>query len=148
MCEQLRGGNKDTRRLLLPCGYLKDKKMIVRLHWQANFILRNLGCFENFVKFELYYGKVVANNWLSVWSQHFICMINRLNQPAILTIKKLRILSNVVLLGALWGLYTPVQSVHQNTERHYLIMLDVFCPQTQSTYISNSQTNHGLLLKY
>ena len=46
----------------------------------------------------------------------FICMINRLNQPAILTIKKLRILSNVVLLGALWGLYTPVQSVHQNTE--------------------------------
>ena len=90
--------------------------MIVRLHWQANFMLRNLGCFENFVKFQLYHGKVVPNNWLFVWSQHFICMINRLNQPAILTIKKLRILSNVVLLGARWGLYTPVQSVHQNTE--------------------------------
>lgn len=90
--------------------------MIVRSHCQTNFTLRNLGCFENFVTFKLYHGKVVPNNWLFVWSQHFICMINRLNQPAILTIKKLRILSNVVLLGALWGLYTPVQSVHQNTE--------------------------------
>lgn len=113
--------------------------MIVRLHWQANFILRNPGCFENFVKFELYYGKVVANNWLFVWSQHFICVISRLNRPAILTIKKLRILSTVVLLGALWGLFTPIQRVFTKTQkRHYLIMLDVFCPQTQSTNISNS----------
>ena len=94
--------------------------MIVRLHWQANFILRNLGCFENFVKFELYYGKVVANNWLFVWSQHFICVISRLNRPAILTIKKLRILSTVsycrIAGCAVGAFHADTESVHQNTE--------------------------------
>lgn len=94
-------------------------------------------------------GKWCQTIGFFVWSQHFICVINRLNRPVILTIKKLRILSTVVLLGTLWGLFTPIQRVFTKTQkRHYLIMLDVFCPQTQSTNISNSQTNHGLLLKY
>lgn len=43
--------------------------MIVRLHWQANFILRNLGCFENFVKFQ-------PLPWESGAKQLVICMVS------------------------------------------------------------------------